>query len=169
VTEQLALAFGELPALALEPALRAGRLMLAHMHNDDPPEVVRERIAELTTCLLADPAPVETPLDHEFVDGMYRRTMFIPKGTLLVGKVHAQACFNIVAKGDITVLTEFGLARLTAGYIGVSQAGSQKVGLANEDTVFINVFRTHLTDLAEIEAAIAYAPAVPELNRKELL
>lgn len=92
---------------------------------------------------------------HTLIDGVYTRTLFIAKGQLLIGKIHLKECVNIVAKGDISVLTETGAGRFTAGYVATSGAGIQKVGYAHEDTVFINVFRTDETDIEKIEAEIA--------------
>jgi len=100
----------------------------------------------------------ELDIKHTFLDGMYMREMFIPKGTLLVGKVHRQACINVVSKGDISVLTETGSARVKAGYSIVSPAGIQKVGFAHEDTVFVNVFRTDETDPEKVESVVAIDP-----------
>lgn len=125
-------------------------------HDGSPPEIMRRRIAALTRhMLLMQGERRELKVEHEVVGGMYRRRLFIPKGTLLVGKIHLQTCLNVVESGDITVLTEIGIARLTAGATGFSAPGIQKVGQAHEDTVFTNVFRTDLTDIDEIEAAVA--------------
>lgn len=121
------------------------------------PEVVRNWIMNLTRTMLAMPGEKrEFRVEHEFKDGMYMRKLFIPKGSLVVGKIHKLDCLNIVAKGDISIVTESGAARVQAGYTVVSPAGIQKVGVAHEDTVFINVFRTDETDLEKIEAAIAW-------------
>lgn len=127
------------------------------VHDGSPPGVMRMRIDALTRRLLSFPDSEKRALqvEHLIEDGMYLRKLYIPKGTLLVGKIHKQPCMNIVARGEISVLTEFGRARLQAGYSAISQRGTQKVGLAHEDTIFINVFRTDLTDLPSIEAVIA--------------
>jgi len=94
-------------------------------------------------------------VEHNVADGIYTRKLFIPKGCMLVGKIHKKQCMNIVAKGDITVMTETGCARVQAGYTVQSPAGIMKVGYAHEDTIFINVFRTDETDIAKIEEEIA--------------
>jgi hypothetical protein len=60
----------------------------------------------------------EMEVKHTFLDGVYMRELFIPKGTLLVGKPHKLACVNVVSKGDISVLTESGSARVKAGLLG---------------------------------------------------
>jgi hypothetical protein len=121
------------------------------------PLLVRRWLIDLTDRMLATPgAQRELEVKHTFLDGMYMRELFIPKGTLLVGKIHKQPCMNLVSKGDISVLTESGSARVKAGYSVVSPAGIQKLGYAHEDTVFVNVFRTDETDPQRIEQVIAW-------------
>ena len=126
-------------------------------HDGSPPEVMRERIDDLVQRMLSTPLAEQRSLrvEHVIEDGMYMRKLFIPKDTVLAGKIHLKSCLNIVASGDITVLTEFGLRRCQAGFTGVSQRGTQKVGHAHADTIFINVFRTDNKDLESIEAEIA--------------
>jgi len=102
--------------------------------------------------LLPSEHRIETKVTHEFKDGMYIRTMYMPKDTITVGKIHLVSGANFVTKGDITVLTEHGVQRLQKGFIGVSRAGIQKVGWAHEDTVFVNVFVTDLTNIEDFEA-----------------
>ena len=123
---------------------------------DDDPLVNRQRIMEFKDRMLAmESGQIEMDVEHIVLDGMYLRKLFIPKGTVLVGKIHKKSCINIVAAGDISVMTESGAKRVQAGYTLVSPAGIMKVGYAHADTVFINVFRTEETDIARIEADIA--------------
>lgn len=118
---------------------------------------VRAWIVRLTKTLLAMPGEKrEFAVEHTVKDGMYMRKLFIPKGSLIIGKIHKLDCLNIVAAGDISVVTESGSARVRAGYTVASPAGIQKVGYAHEDTVFINVFRTDETDIERIEEQIAW-------------
>ena len=130
---------------------------VALCHDGSPPEVMRQRIDDLVQRMLTIPTAEKKELrvEHVIEDGMYMRKLFIPKDTVLAGKIHLKSCLNIVASGDITVLTEFGLRRCSAGFTGVSQRGMQKVGHAHADTIFINVFRTDNKDLDSIEAEIA--------------
>lgn len=137
-------------------------------HDGSAPHVMRARILALGEMLLAATAEHrEMRVEHEFADGMYLRKLHIPKGTILVGKIHLKSCLNIVASGEIDVLTEFGSRRLSAGFTGVSRAGIQKVGIAHEDTVFINVFRTDETDIGKVEAEIAVDPILMLRGRAE--
>jgi hypothetical protein len=118
-------------------------------------EQMRARILEFKDALIAAAGTPDYPTEHLLCDGMYTRKLFIPRGTVMVGKIHLKDCVNVVAKGDISLLTEFGTKRVQAGATAVSRAGTMKVGYAHEDTVFLNVFRTDKTDIAEIEAEIA--------------
>lgn len=119
------------------------------------PERMRQKIAEIGQCLLiATGKYCDLPVTHELSDGMYIRRMLIPKGTLIVGKVHKRPCINVVESGDIAVLTESGAMRVKAGFMSVTPAGLQKLGYANEDTVFTNIFSVagdHSDDLEALE------------------
>lgn len=127
-------------------------------HGGAAPELVRAFIRQMATDLAALPTALDgLPVDQVALNGMVCRTMYIPKGTLLVGKVHKLDCINIVAKGDIELMTEMGSGRMVAGEQAISPAGLQKIGYANEDTVFINIFRTDATSIEEIEDAIAWS------------
>lgn len=118
-------------------------------------EQMRARILSLKDALIAAAGTPDYPTEHLLCDGMYSRKLFIPKGTLLIGKIHRKDCINVVASGDISILTERGTYRARAGDTAASPAGTMKVGYAHEDTVFLNVFRTNLTRVADIENEIA--------------
>lgn len=117
--------------------------------NPDPLRV-RADIAALRH-RMSEIEQVEIRHEESLAYGLYTRTIFIPKGVLLLGKIHKKPCVNIVLSGDISIATETGEIRVQAGYMVTSPAGMQKVGFAHEDTVFVNVFRTDETDIAKIE------------------
>lgn len=133
---------------------------------DRSPAAIRKQIHAWTQSLLDLPATEQREFEgqHTLIDGVYTRTLFIPKGSLLMGKIHLKECVNIVAKGDISVLTETGMGRFQAGHVAVSKPGIQKVGYAHQDTVFINVFRTDETDIEKIEAEVATTEYQEELS-----
>ena len=138
-------------------------------HNGTAPEVVREFIRHIAIELLKIPdAPGGLPVEQVSLDGMVCRTMFIPKGMLLAGKIHKLDCINIVASGDINILTENGSGRMVAGQRAISRAGTQKLGFANEDTIFINIFRCDETTPEAIENAIAW-PSFEAFDATQLL
>ncbi|MEJ7745345.1 MAG: hypothetical protein WKF61_01030 [Luteimonas sp.] len=99
------------------------------------------------------------PIKEMFLDGMYIREIFIPKGAFCIGKIHRQNCVNVCSQGSIDIVTEDGFFNITAPFTGLSQPGVQKLGFALEDTIWTNVFRTDETDLEKIEDVIALTNA----------
>jgi quercetin dioxygenase-like cupin family protein len=127
-------------------------------HTGEQPLAVRAKIQQLVRALeVSDGYFKQLPLEHQFANGMYIRRLFIPKGSLIVGRIHKHECVNVVEKGDISVLTETGMKRVQAGFTIVSPPGIQKVGYAHEDTVFTNIFRTDETDVDKIEDVLTWA------------
>lgn len=82
----------------------------------------------------------ECPLKHEFADGIYVRTIFIPKGMVIVGKIHRHSHPNFLTKGEVTVVTESGgIERLKAPMRMISQAGTKRVVFTHEDTEWTTI------------------------------
>jgi hypothetical protein len=96
---------------------------------------LRARIETLEETLLTC-EQVDMPTDDQFADGVYVRTLFMPKGSVVVGRVHLRECINIMVTGDITLLTVDGPVRLKAPQIFKSAAGTKKVAYINEDTAW---------------------------------
>lgn len=111
---------------------------------------IREKLARLEAALSSGET-VELPVKHHFSRGVYARELFIPKGTVLVGKIHKYSQINIVSRGDISVLTEEGIKRVKAGDTIVSKPGIKRAGYAHEDTLWTTIHGTHETDLEKIE------------------
>jgi len=94
------------------------------------------------------------PLKHSFAPGIYVREIFIPKGMRLVGKIHKHAHPNFLMSGEVLVLTEGGgKEHLKAPLSMISQAGTKRVVLALEDSVWITIHenKDNETDLEKIE------------------
>jgi hypothetical protein len=80
------------------------------------------------------------PLKHSFADGMYVREIFIPKGCLIVGKIHKHNHPNFLLKGKVRILTEFeGESILEAPMSIISKAGTKRALFTLEDTVWVTV------------------------------
>jgi len=94
------------------------------------------------------------PLKHTFADGVYVREILLPKGSLLVGKIHKHSHPNFLMSGDVSVLTEEGSKRLKAPMSMISPAGTKRVVYAHEDTVWVTIHITNKTDLKDIEEEI---------------
>ena len=95
-------------------------------------------------------AEIETV--HTFGPGFYARTITIPEGCTLTGKVHATEHLFIVSKGDITLVTEDGHRRVQAPFQLVCRPGLKRAGYAHSETVCTNIHITSETDLLRLEA-----------------
>lgn len=95
------------------------------------------------------------PLKHTFADGVYVREIFIPKGTLIVGKIHKHSHPNFLMKGEVSVVTESGgVERLKAPLSMISPAGTKRIVYAHEDTVWVTVHVTEERELEKIEEVV---------------
>jgi hypothetical protein len=93
----------------------------------------------------------DCPLLHTFSKGSYARSIFIPKGSRLVGKTHRHRHLLIMSFGDVSMTTDEGFVRLQGFNVLDSQAGIKRCVYANENTVITTVHLTDETDLAKIE------------------
>lgn len=135
-------------------------------HIDAP--TLRDKVLRLEEALRAR-TDTHLPEDvhHHFAPGVYMRELRIPKGAVLTGKIHRTAHLNILAKGEISVLTEHGVQRLVAPVVISSSPGIKRAGYAHEDTVWITVHPTHETDLEKLEAELI-APSFEALGEIEV-
>lgn len=96
----------------------------------------------------------DCPVTHRFTPGCYLREIFMPKGTRIIGKIHATEHFNIILKGKVTVITAEGTEHFEAPHTFVSKAGVQKVVVMHEDCIWQTVHVTNETDLEKIEKEV---------------
>ena len=94
---------------------------------------------------------LDAPVKHHFSDGVYVREIFMPKGMVIVGKIHKTKHLNIISQGSCTVVTSTRKFDITAPYTFESYPGEQKVVCMHEDVVWSTVHVTSKTDLEEIE------------------
>lgn len=82
------------------------------------------------------------PIDETYGCCTYARQMFIPKGTLIIGKIHRHQHLNFILKGKVSVSTEFGKKYMEAPCTFISEVGLKRAVYAEEDTIWTTV---HLT------------------------
>jgi len=106
------------------------------------------------------------PLEHAYIKGSYRRKIFMPKGLIIVSKIHKVEHFYFIMKGKCKVRTEEGIVIIEAPYLGITPAGTQRGIEVLEDCEWVTVHVTNETDLAKIEEQIIAKdftdPALPE-------
>lgn len=98
----------------------------------------RERIQELQKAMLEVRCPMPNA-QHYFAPGMYGRTLMIPAGMRVVGKIHKHSHLMMVLRGKAEVVTEFDRTIVEAGHVSISRPGAKRVVTAIEDTMFMTV------------------------------
>lgn len=123
------------------------------MNNLEVRDERRQAIADVEQ-IVGAAEQIDLPLKHHFSKDLYGRELFIPAGSLIVGKIHKHQSLNILASGDISVVTEDGIKRVQAPYTTVSKPGTKRIGYAHTDSVWITVHATQETDLEKIEEEV---------------
>lgn len=89
--------------------------------------------------------------NHYQIEGVYVRSLFIPAGTLLTGKIHNKESIGILAQGTIRIANGADSFIVSAPYITIDQPGIKRLGYAETDCTFITVHRTDATNISDIE------------------
>jgi hypothetical protein len=82
---------------------------------------------------------VEIRTTERIIGSMYVREIFIPKGTIITGRVYKRAYVDIMLSGDINISDSNGAYRLTGYNMLEGPSGRKRAGHANEDTVWTTV------------------------------
>ncbi len=99
--------------------------------------------------------PVECPVKHIFTPGLYTREIFMPAGAAVVSKKHNTEHPFVISKGHVAVWDQFkGTVFLEAPYTGITLAGTQRVLVVIEDTIWTTFHVTNKTTVEEIEKDI---------------
>ena len=119
----------------------------------------RDRVSEVEKEMLREPGAKygdqdNCPLKHSFGDGIYIREIFMPKGMLIVSKIHRYTHPYFVMSGKVEVVTEEGRVMITAPYSGITPAGTKRILYIHEDCTWITVHRTKETDPEKVEEEI---------------
>jgi hypothetical protein len=112
-----------------------------------------------------------TPKDDTYGCCTYAREMMIPKGTLIIGKIHRHQHLNFISKGKVIVFTEFGKKHLQAPCTFVSEIGLKRAVYAEEDTLWTTVHLTKFSkesNLGEIEDEVI-APSYEDMELTSVL
>jgi hypothetical protein len=105
--------------------------------------VIREHPLALTAA--------DFPLVHHLAPGLYARELHVPKGMLIIGKIHKHPCISILSKGDLSVLIGEDIVRVKAPYASVSPAGIKRIAYIHDDIVWTTVHATTETDIEKLE------------------
>ena len=115
----------------------------------------QEKLDQVELAIATGMGQVECPVRHIFTPGMYGREIFMPKGTVVVSKIHKTEHPYIVSKGCAHVFIEgVGWQTITAPHTGVTKPMTRRVLLIAEDCVWTTFHATNKTDVGEIEKEI---------------
>lgn len=94
---------------------------------------------------------VDIEVKHYFSHGVYAREITIPAGTVLTGEIHKFENLNILSRGEMSVLTESGMQRVSAPFTVVSPPGTKRIAYAHTECVWTTIHGTFITDVEEIK------------------
>ena len=96
------------------------------------------------------------PLKHHFADGVYAREISIPKGTVIVGKIHKDDHHVFLMKGILDLVTEDGATQVKAPCHFISKAGAKRAAYAVTDVVWVTTHanNTNTQSLEKLEEEI---------------
>lgn len=94
---------------------------------------------------------VEMPVKHHHSDGVYIREIFMPAGTVVVGKEHKTRHLNIILEGKCIIWTVHGKMLGRPGMTFESFPGMKKALYILEDTKYMTVHPTDEQDQDKLE------------------
>lgn len=116
-------------------------------------EPKRNAVLRLEAALRQMPQ-LDMPVNHYHAEGVYVRELPIPRDTVLVGKLHKQSHVTLLTKGEVSILTENGIERLTAPCTFVSPVGTKRAIYAHEDSVLVTAHGSYEVDEEMLEAQL---------------
>jgi hypothetical protein len=113
-------------------------------------EDLREFIAKLEAEMMKG-EQLDVPINHYFSKDVYAREMVVPKGAIIVGKIHKHQNLNIMSSGEASILSIDGVMRVKAPFTFVASPGAKRVFYMHEDTTWTVIHGTAETDVDKIE------------------
>ena len=126
----------------------------------------RNKMEALEDSILHSGAMVELECKHYFAHGTYTRELFIPKHTILTGRIHLHSTINIISRGKIRVITDDGEHDIEAPHTFVSGPMVKKAGFTLEDTIWLNVFPWDGSEEPEMAIELLTVPTYSMLEAK---
>lgn len=120
-------------------------------------EQFRQDISKIDGAVLHHTKKMEEvfPLKHHLQDGLYTRTIFMPKGSLVVSFIHKTNHPSFFMKGEMSVLVDNGdVKRIKAPMVVQTEVGTQRVAYMHEDCEWTCVYRTDALTVEEAEKEV---------------
>jgi len=132
-----------------------GELLIRQMARDGNAMPMRERVHSFES-LMKEMPQLKLAVFHHFSPGIYCRELHIPAGVITTGKIHKHSCLNIMSKGARSTLVGDQVIRVEAPFIHVSAAGTKRISLTHEDSIWITVHPnpTQERDIDKLESML---------------
>ena len=90
---------------------------------------------------------------HYFTDGMYLRSLFLPKDLVVVGEMHKHSHFTILAEGRSKIVSQDGELEVEAPFVFISTPYAKRSVYAITDCTWITVHvnEDNCTNIEEVE------------------
>jgi hypothetical protein len=91
--------------------------------------------------------PDEVPTFHKFTEGMYIREVHVPAGVIFTSMTHKTQHPFVISKGVCDICNEVGeVQRYAAPHTGITEPGTRRVFLVQEDLVLTTFHATDIND-----------------------
>jgi quercetin dioxygenase-like cupin family protein len=114
-------------------------------------EVAASSINALQEEMMKMPQAPGMDTEHYFAGGMYCRKIAIPKGTVVVSKVHKTEHLFIGCVGELEVAGQGETYVIRPGDVVPSPVGTKRAVLALTDVVVMTVHKTDVTKVSDLE------------------
>ena len=140
------------PELATAEITKALGSLFEMVKNGSSRLDIRNGIKRLELEILKFPQ-TKMPLTHQFCDGLYIRTIFNPKGAIIVTEIHREQNVSTILAGKLLCITEDGQEVLNSPSQFITKPGTKRVLFAEEDVLFSTIHPNplNITDIDELE------------------
>lgn len=90
-----------------------------------------------------------TPINQKYGCGVYARELRMPRGSLIVGKLHAQDHLAFLLEGEVTIISENFKETVKAPHTFVSPVGAKRAFFVHEEALLTTI---HLTSEPSADA-----------------
>lgn len=121
--------------------------------DSDSPKA--EVLVDLEQAVLAMPQlDLASVTKHYFGGGMYARELYMPKGSVVTGKIHLKEHLCHISFGDVTIVEAGKRTRVRGPYTFVGEPGSKRALYMHENTLWTAFHVTDATTVEECEATL---------------
>ncbi len=117
----------------------------------------------------SEEAAKELPLEHFICNNTYTRQITLPKDIILTGKVHNFDHTSILSKGEVTIMTDEGVARIKAPATWISKAGTKRLIYVHEETIWATIHQSEHTIVEDLEKELVHESDLSWINKPILL